>query len=183
MSDIDRQMQQPGFWDNPQQNAALMQQRRGLERRLETLNRLRSDADELAAWRELLEEGDGDPDFDRFIDRVAEDVEKLERLYGATLEWFHALGDHIAKLLVTRGYIDEGRARMLMTELSRHAPAMTITWGVQPDNRAAIIGALAGYLSLWSVYHLFRLATGKEGMGFGDFKLLAALGDRPHLPN
>ncbi len=40
----------------------------------------------------------------------------------------------------------------------------------------AVIGAIAGYLSLWLVYHLFRLATGKEGMGFGDFKLLAALG-------
>jgi leader peptidase (prepilin peptidase) / N-methyltransferase len=40
----------------------------------------------------------------------------------------------------------------------------------------AIIGAAAGYLSLWSVYHVFRLATGKEGMGYGDFKLLAALG-------
>jgi leader peptidase (prepilin peptidase)/N-methyltransferase len=40
----------------------------------------------------------------------------------------------------------------------------------------AIIGAAAGYLSLWSVYHLFRLLTGKEGMGHGDFKLLAALG-------
>ena len=40
----------------------------------------------------------------------------------------------------------------------------------------AVIGAAAGYLSLWLVYHLFRLLTGKEGMGFGDFKLLAALG-------
>ena len=40
----------------------------------------------------------------------------------------------------------------------------------------AVIGAAAGYLSLWSVYWLFKLATGKEGMGFGDFKLLAALG-------
>ncbi len=45
---------------------------------------------------------------------------------------------------------------------------------VRPAN--AIIGAAAGYLSLWSVYHLFRLCTGKEGMGYGDFKLLAALG-------
>lgn len=44
------------------------------------------------------------------------------------------------------------------------------------DPKAAIVGALAGYLSLWSVYHLFRLLTGKEGMGYGDFKLLAALG-------
>jgi len=40
----------------------------------------------------------------------------------------------------------------------------------------AIVGAIAGYLSLWSVYQLFKLVTGKEGMGYGDFKLLAALG-------
>lgn len=41
---------------------------------------------------------------------------------------------------------------------------------------AALWGAVAGYLSLWSVYWLFKLTTGKEGMGYGDFKLLAALG-------
>ncbi len=49
----------------------------------------------------------------------------------------------------------------------------------------AVIGAAAGYLSLWSVYWLFKLATGKEGMGFGDFKLLAAIGawlGWQHLP-
>ncbi len=40
----------------------------------------------------------------------------------------------------------------------------------------ALLGAMVGYLSLWSVYWLFKLATGKEGMGYGDFKLLAALG-------
>jgi leader peptidase (prepilin peptidase) / N-methyltransferase len=44
------------------------------------------------------------------------------------------------------------------------------------EPRASIIGAIAGYMSLWSVYHLFRLLTGKEGMGYGDFKLFAALG-------
>ena len=44
------------------------------------------------------------------------------------------------------------------------------------DVRSSLIGAIAGYASLWSVYHLFRLLTGKEGMGYGDFKLLAALG-------
>jgi len=44
------------------------------------------------------------------------------------------------------------------------------------DSHASIVGAVAGYLSLWSVYWLFKLATGKEGMGYGDFKLLAALG-------
>ena len=44
------------------------------------------------------------------------------------------------------------------------------------DLRSAVIGAAAGYLSLWLLYHAFRLLTGKEGMGYGDFKLLGALG-------
>lgn len=44
------------------------------------------------------------------------------------------------------------------------------------DIQSSIIGAVAGYLSLWSVYMLFKLVTGKEGMGYGDFKLLAMLG-------
>ncbi|MCK9529621.1 MAG: prepilin peptidase [Gammaproteobacteria bacterium] len=48
--------------------------------------------------------------------------------------------------------------------------------GVFVDTPTALIGAMAGYLSLWSVYHVFRLLTGKEGMGYGDFKLLALLG-------
>lgn len=42
--------------------------------------------------------------------------------------------------------------------------------------KEAVIGAVAGYLSLWLIYHAFRLLTGKEGMGYGDFKLLAAIG-------
>lgn len=44
------------------------------------------------------------------------------------------------------------------------------------DIRSAIIGAVAGYLVLWTIYWSFKLATGKEGMGYGDFKLLAAIG-------
>ncbi|MEJ2362929.1 MAG: A24 family peptidase [Gammaproteobacteria bacterium] len=44
------------------------------------------------------------------------------------------------------------------------------------DPHSAIIGATLGYLSLWSVYHVFKLFTGKEGMGYGDFKLLALFG-------
>lgn len=47
---------------------------------------------------------------------------------------------------------------------------------VYVDPQTSIIGAAAGYLSLWLVYQLFKLITGKEGMGFGDFKLLALLG-------
>jgi leader peptidase (prepilin peptidase)/N-methyltransferase len=48
--------------------------------------------------------------------------------------------------------------------------------GVFTDLRSAVIGAAAGYLVLWTVYWAFKLATGKEGMGYGDFKLLAAIG-------
>ena len=48
--------------------------------------------------------------------------------------------------------------------------------GTFVDLYSAVVGAVAGYLILWSVYWLFKLSTGKEGMGFGDFKLLAAIG-------
>lgn len=49
-------------------------------------------------------------------------------------------------------------------------------FGFYTDMHSAIIGAIAGYLSLWLVYHTFKLITGKEGMGFGDFKLFALFG-------
>ncbi len=49
-------------------------------------------------------------------------------------------------------------------------------FGVFVPLETAVIGAMAGYLALWLVYWAFKLATGKEGMGFGDFKLLAAIG-------
>jgi leader peptidase (prepilin peptidase)/N-methyltransferase len=61
----------------------------------------------------------------------------------------------------------------LLASLGWHA-------GIQPptpvDPRSAIVGASAGYVSLWSVYWAFKLLTGKEGMGYGDFKLFGALG-------
>ncbi len=44
------------------------------------------------------------------------------------------------------------------------------------DIKSAVVGAIAGYLILWSIYWAFKLVTGKEGMGYGDFKLLAAIG-------
>ena len=49
-------------------------------------------------------------------------------------------------------------------------------FGYGVDLESSIWGVIAGYLSLWSVYIIFKLATGKEGMGYGDFKLLAAIG-------
>jgi leader peptidase (prepilin peptidase)/N-methyltransferase len=56
------------------------------------------------------------------------------------------------------------------------AALITAALGWNLTLKDAVWGAVVGYLSLWSVYWLFKLATGKEGMGFGDFKLLAALG-------
>ena len=49
-------------------------------------------------------------------------------------------------------------------------------FGVLTNLHNAVLGAMLGYLALWGVFWLFKLATGKEGMGYGDFKLLAALG-------
>jgi leader peptidase (prepilin peptidase)/N-methyltransferase len=54
---------------------------------------------------------------------------------------------------------------------------LLVNWqGVFVPLEDALLGAVAGYLTLWLVYHAFKLTTGKEGMGYGDFKLLAALG-------
>ncbi|MBM0103456.1 prepilin peptidase [Steroidobacter sp. S1-65] len=55
------------------------------------------------------------------------------------------------------------------------APTLPSSW-LPADSVSSIVGAAAGYLILWSIYHLFKLLTGKEGMGYGDFKLLGALG-------
>jgi leader peptidase (prepilin peptidase) / N-methyltransferase len=70
------------------------------------------------------------------------------------------------------------------TQLLPDAISLPLLWlgllvnvpGTFADLRSSVIGAAAGYLFLWSVYWAFKLATGKEGMGFGDFKLLAAIG-------
>lgn len=72
----------------------------------------------------------------------------------------------------------------LDTQLLPDSITLPLLWGGLVFNyfggltgfESAFWGAVAGYLSLWGVYHLFRLLTGKHGMGYGDFKLLAALG-------
>jgi peptide chain release factor 2 len=71
-------MQEAGFWDNPSKNATILQKRRDLERRVETLTRLRADSEELATWRQLLDEGLEDPEFDVFISRLTAELDKLE---------------------------------------------------------------------------------------------------------
>ncbi len=81
-------------------------------------------------------------------------------------------------VMVTLAFID------LDTQLLPDDLTLPLLWlglafnlgGTYTDLSSAVVGAMAGYLSLWSVYWLFKLTTGKEGMGYGDFKLLAAIG-------
>ncbi len=79
LADIDRQMEMPGFWDRPTESAEILRQRRDIERRVETLHKLRADAEELATWQELLgTEGEADSDALAFADRLAADLERLD---------------------------------------------------------------------------------------------------------
>ncbi|HXS21039.1 MAG TPA: A24 family peptidase, partial [Steroidobacteraceae bacterium] len=99
--------------------------------------------------------------------------------------WPAAAGLVLTWFLVTLAFIDIDHQLLpdsltlpllwLGLLLSLFAPAPDMA-PVPVDMRSSIIGAIAGYLCLWTVYHLFRLLTAKEGMGYGDFKLLGALG-------
>lgn len=96
--------------------------------------------------------------------------------FGATAEGLGAVV--LTCFLIALAFID------LDTQLLPDSMTLPLLWlgllfnlsGVFVPLPVAVIGAMAGYLSLWSIYWLFKLATGKEGMGYGDFKLLAALG-------
>jgi len=72
-------MEMPGFWDRPTESAGLMQRRRAVERKVETLKRLRADTDELVAWQELLgDDGEADPDAVAFMERLEPELAKLD---------------------------------------------------------------------------------------------------------
>ncbi|HXU30265.1 MAG TPA: PCRF domain-containing protein, partial [Thermoanaerobaculia bacterium] len=71
-------MEAPGFWDNPVKGAPLLQERRGLDRKLTTLKQLRTDASDLDTWSELIAEGEADAELTTFLDRLTQDLEKLE---------------------------------------------------------------------------------------------------------
>ncbi len=97
--------------------------------------------------------------------------------FGATLAGVAALG--LTWALIALAFID------LDTQLLPDSITLPLLWAGLALNlttatfvplETAVIGAIVGYLSLWSIYWLFKLLTGKEGMGYGDFKLLAALG-------
>lgn len=92
--------------------------------------------------------------------------------------WQTWLGLVFSAVLVALSGIDL-RTQLLPDQLTQPLlwlGLLASLFGIYVDPVSAILGAVAGYLSLWSVYWLFKLATGKEGMGRGDFKLLAALG-------
>jgi len=112
-------------------------------------------------------------------------VELLTGILSAAVAWKFGYGPAAGAALVLTWFLIALTFIDFDTQLLPDALTLPLLWlglaasvlGLTPvEPRAAIIGALAGYLSLWAVYHLFRLATGKEGMGYGDFKLLAALG-------
>lgn len=70
---IDHEMQQPGFWDHPEESATLLKKRRVLERQHKTLEQLDEDHGDLETWRELVSEGEDDPDLGRFLVRLEKD--------------------------------------------------------------------------------------------------------------
>lgn len=111
-------------------------------------------------------------------------VELLSAVLSAVVVWkFGPSWPALAGLLLTWTLIAlsgiDFRTQLLPDQLTFPLLWLGLVLALLPmfvDAHAAIIGAAIGYLSLWSVYWLFKLLTGKEGMGHGDFKLLAALG-------
>jgi leader peptidase (prepilin peptidase)/N-methyltransferase len=92
--------------------------------------------------------------------------------------WAGALAIVFTWILIVLTFIDDD------TTILPDSLTLPLLWlgllanvrGVFVPLEEAVLGAAAGYLALWSIYWLFKLVTGKEGMGYGDFKLLAALG-------
>lgn len=96
--------------------------------------------------------------------------------FGPNLQALAALGLTALLIALTCIDIDHQLLPDDLTFLLLWSGLFASLFNVFTDPVSSIIGAIAGYLSLWLVYHLFRLLTGKEGMGYGDFKLMAALG-------
>lgn len=111
-------------------------------------------------------------------------VEALTLFASALVAWKFGFGPQLlAGLVLTWSLIAaagiDARTQLLPDQITVPLMWLGLVLSLFPvfiDPTSAIIGAVIGYLSLWSVFWLFKLITGKEGMGYGDFKLLAALG-------
>ena len=111
-------------------------------------------------------------------------VELLTGLVSGWAAWHFGCGWQAAGALLLGWCLIAMAGIDLETQLLPDSLTLPFLWlgllfnlgGTFTDLHSAVIGAMAGYLSLWGLYHLFRMLTGKEGMGYGDFKLLALLG-------
>jgi leader peptidase (prepilin peptidase) / N-methyltransferase len=111
-------------------------------------------------------------------------VEAMTALLSLAVVWHFGPGWEAAAALVMTWGLVALSGIDIDTQLLPDAITQPLLWlglllslvGLFSDPQASILGAAAGYLSLWLIFHLFRLATGKEGMGYGDFKLLAVFG-------
>ena len=111
-------------------------------------------------------------------------VEALTGILSAAVVWHFGIGWAALAALVATWMLVAAAGIDVRTQLLPDQLTLPLLWfgllcALQPlfvPAPAAILGAAVGYLSLWSVYWLFKLVTGREGMGYGDFKLLAALG-------
>jgi leader peptidase (prepilin peptidase)/N-methyltransferase len=111
-------------------------------------------------------------------------VEAATAVASAVVAWRYGFDLRLAAALVLTWMLIAAAGIDLRTQLLPDQLTLPLLWiglliSLVPlfvEMSSAILGATLGYLSLWSVYWVFRIATGKEGMGYGDFKLLAALG-------
>jgi leader peptidase (prepilin peptidase)/N-methyltransferase len=111
-------------------------------------------------------------------------IELVAGLAALAVAWHYGPGWQTAAVLVFTWALLALTMIDLETQLLPDGITLPLLWlglllnlkGMFVPLSSAVIGAATGYLALWAVYHTFRLLTGKEGMGYGDFKLLAALG-------
>lgn len=111
-------------------------------------------------------------------------VELVSGILSAVCVWRFGWSQQLAPALVLSWTLIALTAIDLREQFLPDTITMPLLWlglalstiSVFVGTSASIWGAIAGYLSLWIIYHLFKLVTGKEGMGYGDFKLMAVLG-------
>jgi leader peptidase (prepilin peptidase)/N-methyltransferase len=111
-------------------------------------------------------------------------IEMLTAILSGIVAWHFGYGWPLAAALLFTWSMIPLSVIDIEHQLLPDAITLPVLWaglvlslfGVFVDSATSIIGAAAGYLSLWTVYQVFRLLTGKQGMGFGDFKLLALCG-------